>query len=170
MKVSSLFRSAVICFLALFSASLVEGKSWQGIIPLHSTRSDVRRLLGKPLIGGDGAIELFRSEAGQVHVMYARGPCEQGLPADWGNWKVAKDTVVNISITLNKELLLSDLKIPRIQRLKWYTDQAGATYYHDKVKGIEYQVEAGRVTAITYGPAATDLKLRCKKNVQRIRY
>jgi hypothetical protein len=156
--------------LLLLSPALCAAKAWHGIVPLHSTRADVRRELGKPIIGGDGAIELFESPAGHVHVMYARQPCEEGLPADWGNWNVAKDTVVNISITLNDELPLKDLRIPNLSRLKWYTDHAGATYYHDKRRGIEYQVEGKMVTAITYGPAAADSALRCKKNVPRIKY
>jgi hypothetical protein len=145
-------------------------KEWHGIIPLHSTRADVRRELGKPVFDGDGAIELFESEAGHVHVRYARQACETGLPADWGNWRVAKDTVVNISITLNRDLRLRDLKIRNVKSLKWYTDNSGATYYHDKVKGIEYQVEGDMVTAITYGPSAKDFRLRCKKDAPLLRY
>jgi hypothetical protein len=158
------------CFVILLFADLCAAKSWHGIVPLHSTRADVRRELGKPIIGGEGSIELFESEAGHVHVMYARQPCEKGLPADWGNWNVPKDTVINISITLNQELPLKDLKIRHLNRLKWYTDHAGATYYHDKQRGIEYQVEGKMVTAITYGPAAKDRPLRCRKNVPLIRY
>jgi hypothetical protein len=125
--------------------------------------------LGKPLIG-EGHIELFESEAGHVHVMYARGPCEVGLPADWGNWKVAKDTVVNISITLNQDLRLKDLKVRNLEKYRWYTDRSGATYYHDYVRGIEYQVEGDLVTAITYGPAFADRQLHCNPEKRRLRY
>jgi hypothetical protein len=170
MRVNQFSNYLLSGLLLLFLIVPTSAKSWHGIIPLHSTRSDVRRLLGNPVFGGDGSIELYENEAGHVHVMYARGPCEQGLPADWGNWRVAKDTVVNISITLNKDLPLSELRIPRLRTLKWYTDDAGATYYHDKQKGIEYQVEGRMVTAITYGPAASDTNLRCKKDVPRLRY
>jgi hypothetical protein len=157
-------------FIVLCVAVSAVAKSWRSIIPLHSKRADVRRLLGKPIIGGDGSIELYELKEGRAHVMYARQPCEQGLPADWGNWNVARDTVVNISITLNKELPVADLKIRNIERHKWYTDDAGATYYHDRQRGIEYQVQNGVVTAITYGPAGKDKSLRCKKNVRLIRY
>jgi hypothetical protein len=165
---TSILISALAVLLFVVSSAM--GKPWRGIVPLHSTRADVRRELGKPLVGGDGAFELFESEAGHVHVMYAKGPCEQGLPADWGNWNVNKDTVINISITLNHELPVRDLKIRKLRRLKWYTDSSGATYYHDRVKGIEYQVQGKFVTAITYGPAASDRILHCKKNVPLIRY
>jgi hypothetical protein len=156
--------------IVLCAAGAAVAKPWRNIIPLHSKRGDVRRLLGKPIIGGDGSIELYELEEGRVHVMYARQPCEQGLPADWGNWNVARDTVVNISITLNKDLRVTDLKIRNIEKHKWYTDDSGATYYHDRQRGIEYQVQKGVVTAITYGPTGKDRSLRCNKNVRLIRY
>ena len=154
----------------LFVASDVAAKPWHGIVPLHSKRSDVRRLLGKPIIGGDGTIDLYELKEGRVHVMYARAPCEEGLPADWGNWRVAHDTVVNISIQLHEEIPVKALRIRNFKKYKWYTGPSGATYYHDPVRGLEYQVQDGMVTAITYGPAAKDRGLRCKKNLPLLRY
>jgi hypothetical protein len=145
-------------------------KPWQGIVPLHSTRADVRQILGKPIVGADGAIELYERPEGRVQVMYARKACEEGLPADWGNWKVDPGTVVNISITLNRELAVTELRVSNFKKLKWYTDKSGATYYHDRNRGVEYQVQGDIVTAITYGPAATDWRLRCKANLPLIRY
>ena len=160
-----------ICSLLLLgTAEFVAAKAWRGIVPLRSKRADVRRVLGNPHIGGVGSIELYETEEGRIQVMYARHACEQGLPADWGNWKVKHDTVVNISITLSKELKVADLKISDLESLKWYTDDSGATYYHDRSRGIEYQVQGELVTAITYGPMARDARLRCKKNVPLIRY
>lgn len=162
---------AFICYLLLLgTAESVAAKAWRGIVPLRSKRADVRRVLGIPLIGGVGSTELYEKEEGRIQVMYARHPCEQGLPADWGNWKVPRDTVVNISITLREHLKVADLKIRDLARFKWYTDDSGATYYHDRGKGIEYQVQGEMVTAITYGPMARDVRLRCKKNVPLIRY
>ena len=160
----------VCCLLLLGAAEDVAAKAWRGILPLHSKRADVRKILGNPSIGGAGSIELYETEQGRIQVMYARQPCEQGLPADWGNWRVKRDTVINISITLKNDLKVADLKVRDLERLKWYTDKSGATYYRDRSKGIEYQVQGEMVTAITYGPMARDTKLRCKKNVPLIRY
>ncbi|MEP6635251.1 MAG: hypothetical protein ABJB97_00900 [Acidobacteriota bacterium] len=160
--------SIVCVLLAMADTSLA--KSWRGIRPLRSTRAEVRRLLGKPIIGGDGSIDLYELREGRVHVMYARRPCEQELPADWGNWRVARDTVVNISVTLHEQIPVTRLRVKNLERYKWYTGESGATYYHDKRRGIEYQVQDGIVTAITYGPAADDGRLRCKKNVPLLRY
>jgi hypothetical protein len=127
-------------------------------------------LLGKPIIGGEGSIELYELAEGRVQVMYARKPCEVGLPSDWGNWNVPKDTVVNVSVTLNQELPVSALKVRNWKKLKWYTDKSGATYYRDNRRGIEFQVQKEIVTAITYGPARGDWSLLCKKRGALIRY
>lgn len=165
------FTTAFACaFLLLGIASTVAAKPWRGIIPLRSKRSDVRRVLGKPAIGTDGVVELYQRKEGRIQVRYARRPCEEGLPADWGNWRVSKDTVVNISITLNEEIPVKKLRIQNIERFKWYTGESGATYYVDRRRGIEYQVQDELVTAIAYGPMARDLPLRCRKNVPLMRY
>ena len=145
-------------------------KPWRGIVPLRSKRLHVRRVLGKPIIGGVGAIELYEKKEGHVQVRYARRPCEQGLPADWGNWKVSRDTVVNISITLHEEIPVANLKIRNIEKYKWYTGDSGATYYRDERSGIEYQVQDDMVTAIAYGPTTRDRALRCRKDAPLIRY
>ena len=164
------FRFVFSICLLLGAAEAAAAKPWRGIIPLRTTRSQVRKLLGKPIIGGDGAIDLYELKEGRVHVMYARQPCEERLPADWGNWRVPRDTVVNISIQLHQEIPVRKLRIRNIERYKWYTGDSGATYYHDRTRGLEYQVQDGMVTAITYGPMVRDRSLRCKKNVPILRY
>ena len=91
-------KFVVLAGLLIALTDVVAAKPWRGIVPLRSTRSEVRKLLGKPIIGGTGVIDLYETKEGRVHVMYARSPCEEGLPADWGNWRVKRDTVVNVSI------------------------------------------------------------------------
>ena len=128
-------RTVIIFCFALSLADSVRAKEWRGIIPLHSTREDVRRLLGKPLFE-TGVSDSYDLQEGRATVMYARGPCEQGLPSDWGNWRVARGTVVNITIALEEEIPLSALKTRNIEKYKWYTDDSGATYYRLKRAGI----------------------------------
>jgi hypothetical protein len=160
----------VVCSLVTGMAEATVAKPWRGIVPLRSKRPQVRRVLGKPAIGGTGSIELYEKPEGRIQVMYARKPCEQGLPADWGNWRVGRDTVVNISITLREEIPLARLNIRNIEKYKWYTGDSGATYYRDERRGIEYQVQDDRVTAIAYGPTTRERALRCSKNIPLIRY
>ena len=163
-------KFVVLVGLLIALTDVAAARPWRGIVPLHSTRSEVRKLLGKPIIGGDGVIDLYELKEGRVHVMYARSPCEEGLPADWGNWRVKRDTVVNVSIQLHDEIPLKALRIRNLKKYKWYTGDSGATYYRDPVRGLEYQVQEGMVTAITYGPRTKDRALRCKKNLPLIRY
>lgn len=168
--VKNRFRFLLVCTAVFAFANVAVAKPWRGIVPLHTTRAQVRKLLGKPIIGGEGSLDLYDLKEGRIRVMYARHPCEEGLPADWGNWRVPHDTVVNISIQLHEEIPLKRLRIRNIQRYKWYTGESGATYYHDPIRGLEYQVQEGMVTAITYGPARRDRALRCKQNSPLIRY
>lgn len=102
--------------------------------------------------------------------MYVLPPCEQGLPSDWGNWNVPKDTVVNISINLKKEIKLAELNIPDLENLKWYTDDTQTTYYKDRKNGVEYAVTGDIVRSITYGPKVADEKLLCNKSAPVIKY
>jgi hypothetical protein len=155
---------AIVCCLCLSLAAVSHAKEWRGIVPLHSTRADVHKILGKPTIDEGSAVEGFDIEGVRVLVMYSRQRCEQGLPADWGNWDVPPDTVVNIVVPFANEVRLSDLKLPDIEKYKWYTDDDGITYYHDKKAGLLYSVNrSGAVYFITYGPAEADQKLLCKK-------
>jgi hypothetical protein len=157
--------------LILCLTNLSKAKEWRGIVPLHSSRADVHKLLGRPAIEEGNVIEGFDIDSVRVLVMYSRRPCEQGLPADWGNWNVPPDTVVNISVPFAKEVRPAELSVSNLEALKWYTDDSGATYYHDKKEGIEYSVNRlGFMESITYGPAERDAKLLCKINVPVIKY
>jgi hypothetical protein len=161
---SSLIKLVGCGFLVFSCAYLNFAKSWRGIVPLHSTRADVERILGKPT-WSDGTYE---RPQGDVEIMYAKKRCEQGVPSGWGNWNVAPDTVINISIEV--DFPVKALKIRNLERYKWYTDDSLTTYYRLAKEGIEYSVREGRVINVTYGPSARDNKLRCLKNVPEIRY
>ena len=163
----------MICslFLSLSLAGVSQAKEWRGIVPLHSTRAEVHRILGKPALDEGSSVEGFDLDGVRVLVMYSRKTCEQGLPADWGNWNVPPGTVINITVPFANEVRLPDLKVPGVEQFKWYTDDSGATYYHDKKEGIEYSVNRGGfVDSITYGPTEADRKLLCKKDAPVIRY
>ena len=161
----------VIAFsvMALASSNVV-GKEWHGIVPLKSTKDDVLKILKE--IGSSK--DPYEVEEGRVNILYARGPCEQGLPSDWGNWNVPAGTVINIFIYLKKEMRLSKSQLQEMKKFKWYTDDSGTTYYNNEVEGIQYSVsegeEGGLVTSITYGPTKSDEHLLCKKDAPKIKY
>src|SRR4026209_1912183 len=144
---------AVCCVVTLACASLSSAKAWRGIVPLHATRADVERILGKPTWSDD----TYELPQGTIEIMYAKKRCEQGVPSGWGNWNVPVDTVVNISIEV--DFPVKDLKIRNLERYKWYTDDSLTTYYRLAKQGLEYSVRDGRVTNVTYGPTTQDNKL-----------
>jgi predicted RNase H-like HicB family nuclease len=161
---NSIVKVVRLILLMSLVTSGVFAQGWRGIVPLHSTRAEVLKLMGKP----SRSDYIYDLDEGTVRFMYARARCERGLPSDWGNWNVPADTVINIDV--EADIALADLKVENIEQYKWYTDDSGATYYRLKKEGLEYQVHDRRVTGITYGPRASDASLMCVKNPSEIRY
>jgi hypothetical protein len=161
-------RSTIKALQLLLPMSLVTtgvfAQGWRGIVPLQSTRAEVLKLMGEP----NRSDYIYELDEGTVRFLYARARCEKGLPSDWGNWNVPADTVINIAVEV--DIPLTDLKVQNIEKYKWYTDDSGATYYRLKKEGLEYQVQDGRVTGITYGPRISDASLMCVKDPSEIRY
>ena len=81
----------VIC-LAFSQHSQTQTRGWHGIVPLHSTRQDVERLLGSSREGCHCTYSLGNAN---VFVQYSVEPC---LDVRERGWKVPKDTVINISV------------------------------------------------------------------------
>jgi hypothetical protein len=128
-------------------------------------------MFGKPLFEEGRPIDIYDVDEGRINIMYVVQPCQQGLPSNWGYWNVPVDTVVDITVHLNKELPFGDLKIPDKEKLRWYTDDAGFSYYEDKKEGVEYSVSRdGMVVDITYGPTEKDEHFLCKKDAPKIKY
>lgn len=147
---------AVLACVLAFAPKDAAAKAWREIVPLHSTRADVERLLGPPNIEGWG----FDLEGERALITYAdRTGCEEGLPA---GWNVPADTVVEISVSIGGEVTVGDVLV----RGRTY-DQIRAVrtpniYYVDRQEGIRYSTIDGMVTSITYfGSEADDKKLRC---------
>jgi hypothetical protein len=140
LSLSDQMRKYTFIKLILFLSLLVGGtevfaKEFRGIIPLHSTRADVKKILGKPLFEEGKPIDIYDVAEGCISIMYIVQPCHKGLPSNWGNWNLPADTVVEISVSLEKPFKFATLKIPRKQKLKWYTDDTLTTYYHDEEEG-----------------------------------
>lgn len=131
-----------------------EIRGWQGLIPLHSRRADVERLLGR---SRDPCNCIYETQEEFIHFDYATSPCKGSLPG----WNVPVDTVLSIKVRPKKDLKFSELGIDEGRYTKNYND-AMATYYTDNERGISYAVtESGLVNSITYIPTLSDNALRC---------
>jgi hypothetical protein len=75
-----------ILMLVIFSViPSEEKKGWQGIIPLHSTRADVERVLGR---SRDPCNCIYETQEEFIYFDYATSPCKGSLPG----WNVPTDT------------------------------------------------------------------------------
>lgn len=144
--------------LTLSTAALAEGKGWRGILPLHSTRADVERLLGPPADTSNEYTSVYRLEKETVIFNYEGDrPCETP-----GGWQVPRGTVVSIMVSPKTKLRLSDLQVDESR----YKETSGGhrsedIIYTDNEKGESITVYQGEVTSISYFPASGDSHLRC---------
>jgi hypothetical protein len=147
--------------LAVVGAS--QAKGWRGLVPLHSTRTDVERLLGAPK-ESRGVGFKYETKDEQVFVFYSAGPCKESPLNDWN---VPRDTVLSITVHPNAKLLVDDLKLDKMkyERVLDYHVQ-GVVYYFSKEDGVRISArllekEGEDVDSITYDPTAQDRSLRC---------
>jgi hypothetical protein len=134
-----------------FSAGAVSAKAWRGIVPLHSTRAEVEKLLSPQVEEGLG----YDLENERVVITYSSQKCEADLP---GGWNVPPNTVIEIQVSPNRELLMGDLPV-RWQELEpTYSIQTSQIDYLDAREGVRYTTDNGLVPVITYLGSAEDQK------------
>ena len=156
-----LTASRITC-VVLVIAGACQAKGWRGIVPHHSTRADVERLIGEP----NFKYHLYDFEKERVFIFYASDPCAEGPPSG-GN--TPRDVVTEISVAPKEKLLLSDLHLDlsKYERVKDAEVQVHTSYVNKK-EGIRYEVsegggeDDGRILETRYEPAAADAILRCK--------
>ena len=156
-----IIKAILSCLCVVFNLATVSyAKEWRGIVPLHSTRADVERLLGAPTDPTSQCRCHYESGAESVFITYASGsPCGEGSQS---LWKVLPDTVISISVSSKMERLFSDLKIDENRYEKTGRgDAAGVFYYSDAEEGITIEVNGDKVGSVIYSPAAKDDNLRC---------
>jgi hypothetical protein len=145
-------------------SSNVAAKSWHGITPLHSTRTDVEKLWGKPVppppnsgraytLNDDRSI--YFTNEGEVYVLYARftSACDKS---------VTPDTVLWLSVTPKRKIQLSDLHIEE-NKFRTYdpAEPKGTGYkaYTNEADGYSILTFKGLVQEIYYQPTTDDRKL-----------
>lgn len=87
----------LILFIFTFTI-LCDGQSnsWNGLTPLHSTRADVEKILGKPVKEGFHSCYDYKLGEDFARICYAFFNCQDG-------WNVPKDTVLDIQTYIKKE-------------------------------------------------------------------
>ena len=145
--------------LALWSAAVTNlpeaaTNSWKGIVPLRSTRADVKRILGTPT-RDVGASSYFRLPGESVVVNYQATPCDRlGF-----TWNVPVDTVVAIGVipkhAIKKESLVREGEFKTESAVK------DLVYYEDRAGGRTIETYKDEVSLINYAPTTADEEMRC---------
>ena len=148
-------RLGFFCLAILSASGYSYAKEWRSIIPLHSTRADVERLLGPPDDPNTGD---YHTKTERILIDYSRG-----LFCDQNNiWKVPKDTVVGIIVYPRKAPRLSSLKLNLNEFSQDQSgDVIGVNNYKNMKDGLRLTVIDGKVESFHYFPSAKDDAFRC---------
>lgn len=130
-------------------------KGWKGIVPLHSTREDVERLLGPSNINVPG-VYIFEKES--IIVVYSEAGC------NWG-YKVAADRVMDVSVIVKGGVLkLSELSVDLSKyKLSGSGDVVNSVWYTNGELGVAYLVwrPDGTVLRTRFFPSDKDPTPKC---------
>lgn len=139
--------------------------AWQGLVPLHSTRDDVERLLG-PSRNSLREIYTYITPENKVEVSYSADPCAIG-GADRVGSRV--DVVTKIVVSPRKTILIKTLALDKNSYSRIENDHPETwVHYVNSAEGIT--IDAVRndgceeVLSFIYLPTSRDLQLRCHRN------
>ena len=137
--------------------------AWNTLVPLHSSREDVERELGKPYIAR-GSLYIYKTREETVNVWYSAGCCELSKVE---RWNVPADTVIKMEVSPMRTVLVRDLHLDQeYVRIKEAHPENWIMYW-DTERGVMVHaaLNKGReeVMSITYEPTAKDKSLYCTK-------
>jgi hypothetical protein len=152
---------AIGFFVILLCASQAPAKGWRGIVPLHSTRSQVEQLLGPPTEQSNTYSVVYKTPNETVEIDYAMGrPC--GIGEKYSRWRVDRNTVTAIFITPHPGSPLSQLRIDESRYKKFIVGHLLETRYVNARDGEALTVGGdNEVRSIDYFPATDDSHLEC---------
>ena len=150
-------RVVLIMFVLVCSTGSLAAKDWRGILPMHSTRADVERLLGSPItVHGQSGHSLRDAE---VSIVYA----QKKSPGITDCLSVAEDTVLAIRVTPSANLSLKDLNFDESRFRQFNPAQISQTEYQgfiNEEEGLVIRVRKGIVQEMVYVASAMD-RPRC---------
>lgn len=136
-------------------------KEWEGIVPLHSTRANVEKILGIKSSGE--RVDKFTFKTDLIQIRYTTKLCEADI--ENGTWDVPLGTVVSIRVTPQKEILFSALGFNKEEFDVTSTDVVGMMVYKNQQSGFELEVNeiTDKVYSFLYYWTESDKHLRCPK-------
>ncbi len=151
------FQIILLLNILLATANYLNAKEYRGIVPFHSTREDVTRLLGKSPDENEIRANYYL-EKERVYIGYFSGlkpiyhECIKQLP---------HDTVMVIEVTPTTSLQLSDLQIDekRLRKFDPSYQNIGYEGFIDEEDGIVIRTLNGKIDQINYIPTMKDRHL-----------
>ena len=152
---------AIAVFLILLCAATAQAKGWRGIVPLHSTRSQVEQLLGPPTELSNPYSVVYKTPNETIEIDYADGsPC--GVGEKYSRWRVPRNTVTSIIISPYPGSPLSQLNIDESRYRKLIVGHLSETRYVNSSEGEAWTMGFdSAVRSISYFPATDDSHLEC---------
>ena len=148
--------------VALTAISHLQGNSWHCIVPLHSTRADVEKILGLPTPDSKAQDAAdYRTANERVFVLYSTGSCDV-KPSN--GWNVSRGTVISITVEPKIKPKLADLKLDeRKYEKRKDPEMLDYIYYTNEEEGVSITVntEEGVVNTFRYSPMSKDKHLLC---------
>jgi hypothetical protein len=160
---NSAIRFAFLVPVLAFFAVTVNAEPWRGIVPLKSSRSDVERLLGKPLPGANNSYVTYKLKTEEVRVIYAvKELCPQ---TDRCDCRVPDDTVRHIVVRPGTTIRFSSLELDKsLFHSIVNPENANNVAYSNSDAGLMYviSVRDDLVLYVQYGPARKDCEAALK--------
>lgn len=132
--------------------------SWQGIVPLRSTRADVERLLGAAT-DSHGQTRIYKTQSERIDVSYSSGRCGPGQV-----WNAQPDIVVRLIVRPVHPTMIQDLDTKSYVRVK-ESHPANWVQYWSPDGGIVIQTtiidQAEEVLSITYQATKSEKTPKC---------
>jgi len=158
-----LTRVSILVFLLPLCGLTVNAEPWRGIVPLKSTRSDVERLLGKPLPGGLNSYVTYKLETEEVRVEYA----DQKLCSrpDRCDCRLPDDRVLHVVVRPKTIIKFSSLEL---DKSKFHPivnpENANNVAYSNSDAGLIYVISKrdDLVLYVQYGPTFKDCEAALK--------
>ncbi len=137
---------------------------WRDIRPLHSTKADVERILGRPKKRSLNQTYAYDTNEEQIDVLYSEAPCS---PSVVGKWNVPSDTVLRITIYPRGTIRIRDLALDRDNYGRGPDPNIpNAFFWVNREEGIMIQSQlkdgSEQVMSIEYSRSSKDKRLLCK--------
>jgi hypothetical protein len=137
--------------------------NWKGLVPLHSNRLDVERVLGSAR-RSYGQFYVYENEAERVTVWYSSGKCGRGPDS----WRVPADIMTRLEVFPAKSAIFRDFLFDRskFERRKWARPGDWVTYSNDadgiSIEVTDYGGDTEELRSIVYKPKSKDKQLKCE--------